>query len=273
MDMAKTGRCSKGKPCGNTCIKKSYECGKRPLYNRVGIQPVASNLPPRVVPYIPSPDAHIVDLSINLISGYVVETGGCSARSTITCGDIEQYVVPILNYIYRETGVGFVLSHCAVTPAEEQVENPYDVDDVRKIEELFELQPFYDSSSMNIFVVPLCAGDVLAYQLESDDGTFIVMGENDPETCKPLTKMQFTETLAHEIGHDLGLLKHNPDVTNLMYWSDDSGVVLTPRQGRKVLETALDKYPLRRIRAKRKALVRVARKNPRIRVDRKSGER
>lgn len=262
-------QCLKGKPCGKTCVKRVYKCGGRPVYNRVGVPPSVSNTPPQVVPYIPSPDAHVVDLSINLISGYVVETGTCSAESKITCDDIRQYVVPILNYIYRDTGVGFTVNHCAVTPAEEQTGNPYDVDDVRKIEELFELQPFYDSSSMNIFVVPLCAGDVLAYQLESDDGTFIVMGENDPETCRPLTKMQFAETLAHEIGHDLGLLNHHPDVTNLMYWSDSSGVQLTSRQNKKVLQTALSKYPLRRVRARRRALVRVARKNPKIRIDRK----
>lgn len=247
-------KCRKGKACGKTCIKKAYTCTKNPQ------------------PLFAVDTMHVIKLSVNLISGFEVDTGACTAGSRISCADIENYIVPMINDIYNETGVLFAVKHCAITPAEDQLDNPYDASDLRKIEELFDLHPFHDSGSLNIFVVPLCSGGTLAYQLEARGGSFIVMGENHPITCAPMTRKNFAETLAHEIGHDLGVRRHHTEPTNLMYWADHPGTELTVRQRSTILETAKYKYPIRgRGRTRRRRTVtQVSRVNPILTIDRRS---
>ena len=260
--------CRKGKACGRTCVKKKRADGKRTKCtkprspyvvnytpSRPGSKPKPTKDPAR--PQAPPKGSHIISLSINLISGSSVTGDRCTATSRMSCGDVTQFIIPLVNDIYNKAGIFFQVKRCAKVRADEKklkLNNS-----VRSVEKLFDRSRVYDTAALNVFMVPLISQGSHGYQLNCAN-SFIVMAESDPSTCAEENRLRFANTLAHEIGHDLGLSihpkKHHPDPNNLMYAYSPAdggagGSALTRLQIKTLRATAKKKYPMRpRVRGK-----------------------
>lgn len=169
-----------------------------------------------------------VGLSINVIKGYTVESEGKSASAVQSCQVIKSIIESQLNSIYNPAGIEFSVAKCSDVQASIP-KRPVYTSDVRAIEQLFSTKKLYIKGLINIFFVPILSDDTNAYQLD-DSSNFIVISERDPSDWTQFSDSDIAKLLAHELGHELGLKNHNPDVRNLMYWLGPNGIDLNDNQ-------------------------------------------
>ena len=159
-------------------------------------------------------EVHKVYLSINIIRGEI-KHGRNVAKSTVSCRDVTEGMVGIINDIFSPSGIKFVVKNCK-SHAQDVVRSSVYTDDVRDVEQLFDKKRLFIKDAVNIFLVPIVGDETNGYQFGTRE-SFIVQGINNPIEWKPYNKIELAKLLAHEIGHDLGLKQHTGDEGNLMY--------------------------------------------------------
>lgn len=247
--------CRKGKACGRACIRKKNANGKRTRCNKPMYPYVVNYFPginrPGIRPQAPPTGSHVINLNIHIIHGCKVTTPVCKATSHVTCADIEEFIIPLINDFYIPTGIFFKIKRCQKTRAEQNKLTYQFDDDMRIVERLFDQTPLYDKGSINIFFVPIIPENAHGYQV-TQNNSFIVMSESDPNNCREEPRTRMATTLAHEIGHDLGLSigneDHHPDPNNLMYGNSPAdggpgGHDLDANQINRLKRNAKLKYP------------------------------
>lgn len=145
--------------------------------------------------------------------------------SKITCPIFANFIVPEINRLWAPAGIQFYLKRCVEYIPENKPHwshNAYGQSE-SALDRRFLTDP---NSDINLFIVTVATYDnhrpTLGYACGNDDGAkYIVVGEKhlDRNTIYPLKR--FSNTLAHEIGHFLGL-DHNTRRNFLMYANPES---------------------------------------------------
>lgn len=190
----------------------------------------------------PDKGSHVVLLVFHIMTGQPIQTPHCKAVSDMTCGDIKQYILPFVNDIFQKSSLFFKAKICSQQVASKTKDNLWRPKAFDAAEVLFQDQKIHFKDALNIYIVPALPA-VRGYHKATLDGKFslIVIGERSPQ-CQPETRTDFATTIAHEIGHDLGL-GHVKDPLNLMHVSSDTGVELTNQQIKIMDKVARQKYP------------------------------
>lgn len=149
-----------------------------------------------------------LDMSVNLIQG---------RGSHLTCALLHAWVLPYINRVWSKAGIYIHMKACRV---EKVATPPLVIPGINPDDEelLFNRRVLTDlKAHINVFIVPrmtdrtLIQTQVTGYTLKIGEGpnydgqAYIVMAELVPER---VNLFRFANTLAHEIGHLLGL-DHN----------------------------------------------------------------
>ena len=242
--------CRKGKACGRTCIKRRKQdgtatrCTKPPSPYVVNYADQQADDTAR--DQLPPEGSHVIKVNINIMTGVPVTTADCNeVVSNITCGDLTGYVMPLVNDIFNIAGVFFDVVTCDLVEADKP---DWEVPgDYPQIEDLFRKKPLNVRGEINIYIVPTIGFSVLGFQNDTANGSYIVLSETHPSDCQRINRTRLGNTLAHEIGHDLGLAlhRHHSNPNNLMHATDEGGEELVPSQIRTIQQVARRKFPMR----------------------------
>lgn len=196
----------------------------------------------------PPKGSHTVNLSIKIIDGPKFSSPECTnEKTTITCPDIKDFILPMLNDIYNGTGIFFKIKQCSKLKTKAKdvyLEEKNSEPDYSTIESLFSERKLYDPSCINIYLVPIIGAKTNAYHFQGRN-PFIVMAESKPDHCTKWDRTNFTSILAHEIGHRLGT-SHSDNPNELMYPFAPMGTKIPPTQASIMLKKAKSVYPSRK---------------------------
>jgi len=193
---------------------------------------------PKKLDKIPQPPLRVY-LSINIIKSEI-KAGKNTARTKFTCQDLSGDILDIINNIYKPANINFVIKSCRAVPGEPQATKVY-TEDVRDVEKLFNNKKLFIRDAVNIFMVPIVSDETNGYQFGTRE-SFIVQGEYNPVLWRPNTKIELAQLLAHEIGHDLGLKKHEEERNNLMYYIGPGPTNIDADQIRKLRANIANKF-------------------------------
>jgi hypothetical protein len=193
---------------------------------------------PKKLDKIPQPPLKVY-LSINIIKSEI-KSGKNTAKTKFTCQELTGDILDIINNIYKPANINFVIKSCKAVPAEPQATNVY-TQDVRDVERLFNNKKLFIRDAVNIFMVPIVSDETNGYQFGTRE-SFIVQGEYNPVLWRPNTKIELAQLLAHEIGHDLGLKKHEGEQNNLMYYIGPGPTNLEADQIKKLRSNIANKF-------------------------------
>lgn len=140
---------------------------------------------------------------------------GVTAWSWMTCEHLRK-VVSLVNNIWQPANIHFHIKTCTsrlgrCIPAQNIL------NEKENVELLFDKWRFPRDSNLTVFLVPVIANDVLGYTRVRSN-PIIVMAVNRLQDVGIIQEdvSDFALTLAHEIGHALGL-DHVNEEGNLMY--------------------------------------------------------
>lgn len=188
-------------------------CFRFPVELDSGLTVVAGSIPecPIDVESLRNWEDIVLTLSVNFIVGN---------GSNMLRHHIDNFVIPYMNRIWKPAGVQFTTRRAVHVQERENVSPTERVD-----ERNFDRYALRDTGAhFNIFVVPFISSGLAGYaSLRSTPGymdrdAYIVMAENRQDG-EPWNLGRFANTLAHEVGHILGLM-HVTERGNLMYESN-----------------------------------------------------
>lgn len=168
-----------------------------------------------------------VDIVVHIMVGQSIQTPCGKVSTKKTCQEMHTALARV-NDIYRQAKIKFNIKTCKQVVALPVSDKVYDPKMIDKIEDLFDDLNIYDNTAVNVFVVPIIADGTNAYQVEAME-SYIVSGASDPLTCQKQPSSRFATVLAHELGHELGLM-HTTSGNNLMKAFTPHGETLTERQ-------------------------------------------
>lgn len=190
----------------------------------------------------PPPGYVTVDASI-----YIIDTelrfGDKVVRTKLDCKTMTRQIMGIVNDILSPAKVRINVKRCQTIPPSEN-SGGYAAEDMFAVETMFDKERLMDPDAIDIFVVPLIPNNIMGYAVNPEMGaatSYIVMSEYDP-SWKKYNNTTFASTLAHEICHDLGILKHSSGPSDLMAATATPGTLLTASQRKTIFEWAKKKY-------------------------------
>lgn len=129
-------------------------------------------------------------------------------QTAMTCYLVITKFLPYINRVYATAGLRFWLKSCKSVNAIDNEEG----------ESKFDRRSLTDQSALNVFIIS--KGEMGYTSMYSDGRGYIMLSEMDVDSVR-WNLGRLANTLAHEIGHILGL-EHNPRRGFLMYPVSDS---------------------------------------------------
>lgn len=130
----------------------------------------------------------------------------------MTCQDAYNTILPAVNDIWKTAGVQFTMLNCDTNPSITPTSNTsvYDEEGLEywRCEKLFTFAIHDYTADVNVYVVPFIVPGMTGYYTEYADGfKYIVISETSTVNSPLLrTYASIANTLAHELGHFLGLV-------------------------------------------------------------------